>query len=198
MVDSTAPSRTERSDAAHNHARILDAARRIFAARGLEAEMKDIAAAADVGVGTLYRHFESRDGLLTALLDETRAELLASVQTAVAHHAPAAAFRAIFVAAAQVFERFGALIEVAMARKLDISDDQHDEFTAIMHALLQRGIAEGAFRHDLDIDVIRAAIESVFVSGKFVELARTRGYRAAADAFASAFLGGMASSVTSS
>jgi AcrR family transcriptional regulator len=191
MVESTAASRSERSDAVLNRARILDAARHIFAIRGLEAEMKDIAALADVGVGTLYRHFESRDGLLTALLDETRAELLARVQSAVADHAPADAFRAIFVAAADVFERFGALIEVAMARKLDVDERQHDEFTTIMDTLLARGVTEGAFRPDLDISVTRAAVESVFISGKFVELARDRGYSAAADALARAFLHGI-------
>jgi AcrR family transcriptional regulator len=198
MADSTATSRSERADAALNHARILNAARQIFSVRGLEAEMKDIAAAADVGVGTLYRHFESRDGLLAALLKETRTELLASVQSVAAHDAPADAFRAILLATAEIFERFGALIEVAMARKLDIPDAQHDEFTLIMDLLLQRGIAEGAFRPDLDIDVTRAAIESVFISGKFVELARHRGYAAAAGAFATSFLGGMTVPVTSS
>ena len=191
MVDSTPTSRSERSDAVLNRARILDAARHIFAIRGLEAEMKDIAARADVGVGTLYRHFESRDGLLAALLDETRAELLVRVQSAVADHTPADAFRAIFVAAADVFERFGALIEVAMARKLDVDERQHDEFTTIMDTLLARGVSDGAFRPDLDISVTRAAVESVFISGKFVELARDRGYSAAADALSRAFLHGM-------
>ena len=191
MVDPTASSRAERSDAVLNRARILDAARHIFAVRGLEAEMKDIATLADVGVGTLYRHFESRDGLLTALLDETRAELLGHVRAAVANHAPADAFRATIRAAADVFERFGALIEVAMARKLDVDERQHDEFTTIMDGLLARGVTDGAFRHDLDISVTRAAVESVFISGKFVELARERGYSAAADALADMFLHGM-------
>jgi AcrR family transcriptional regulator len=191
MVDVTANGRSERSDAVLNRARILNAAREIFAVRGLEAEMKDIAAAADVGVGTLYRHFESRDGLLEALLQQTRAELLARVQAAVAQHAPADAFGAIFLAAADVYERFGALIEVAMARRLDIDGAQRDEFTAIMDALLQRGITEGAFHPDLDISVTRAAVESVFMSGKFVELASLRGYAGAAEAFARTFLNGM-------
>ncbi len=193
MVDSTHAARAERSDAVLNRARILDAARHIFAIRGLEAEMKDIAARADVGVGTLYRHFESRDGLLSALLDETRVELLGHVQSAVANHTPADAFRAIFVAAADVFERFGALIEVAMARKLDVDERQIDEFTTTMDALLARGISDGSFRPDLDIPVTRAAVESVFISGKFVELARDRGYAAAADALSRTFLDGMTS-----
>lgn len=192
MVEATGP-RAERSDAVANRARVLTAAREEFAARGLDAEMKDIAARADVGVGTLYRHFESRDGLLAALIEETRAELLARLQRAAAMQAPADAFREVLRTGAEMYAQFGALIEVAMAGKLgQIGEQQHDDATAIMDALLRRGIAEGAFRADLDVRVTIAAIESVFVSGKLVELATERGYPAAADAFARAFLAGIA------
>ncbi|HYM16795.1 MAG TPA: helix-turn-helix domain-containing protein [Dehalococcoidia bacterium] len=193
MTEMIPGQRSERHDAVVNRARILAAAREQFATRGLEAEMKDIAAAADVGVGTLYRHFESRDGLVAALIEETRAELLGRVGVAAAGGPPAEAFRSILEAAADVHERYGALIEVAMAQTLDGADERRlDEFTSIMDGLLRRGVAEGAFRADLDVAVTRAMVESVFMSGKFVELARGRGYRAAADALASAFLAGMA------
>lgn len=59
-------------------AAILDAAEEVFAEKGLHAaHMNDIAARAGVAVGTLYNHFKDRDALLTALLNERRAELLA-------------------------------------------------------------------------------------------------------------------------
>lgn len=191
MVDATA--RAERSDAAANRARILAAAREEFAARGLEAEMKDIAARADVGVGTLYRHFASREGLLAALVEETRAGLLFRFQQAAAAGAPADAFCEVLRAVGEAHEQFGALVEVALAGKLPHFDERRRaEFTAVMEALLRRGIAEGAFCEDLDIAVTIAAIESVFVSGRFLQLAAERGHRAAADAFARALLAGIA------
>jgi AcrR family transcriptional regulator len=61
----------ERGDAARNRALLLDAARRLVAERGADAvSMDDIAAAAGVGKGTLFRRFGSRAGLMMVLLDE--------------------------------------------------------------------------------------------------------------------------------
>ena len=61
----------ERGDAARNRALLLDAARRLIAERGADAvTTDDIAAAAGVGKGTLFRRFGSRAGLMIVLLDE--------------------------------------------------------------------------------------------------------------------------------
>ena len=68
-------SAAERSDAARNRRRILEAAATLVAERGIEhVSMQDVAGAAQVGTGTLYRRFGDRAGLALALLDEhTRA-----------------------------------------------------------------------------------------------------------------------------
>jgi AcrR family transcriptional regulator len=61
----------ERGDAARNRVLLLDAARRLIAERGADAvSMDDIAAAAGVGKGTVFRRFGSRAGLMMVLLDE--------------------------------------------------------------------------------------------------------------------------------
>src|SRR6185437_6944321 len=61
----------ERADAARNRARILAAAAELVAQRGIEhVSMDDVAKAACVGTGTLYRRFGDRAGLALALLDE--------------------------------------------------------------------------------------------------------------------------------
>ena len=61
----------ERGDAARNRALLLDAARGLVAKRGADAvTMDDVAAAAGVGKGTLFRRFGSRAGLMMVLLDE--------------------------------------------------------------------------------------------------------------------------------
>lgn len=61
----------ERGDAARNRLLLLDAARRLIAERGAEAvTMDDIASAAGVGKGTVFRRFGSRAGLMMVLLDE--------------------------------------------------------------------------------------------------------------------------------
>ena len=71
LRDCRYPLAQERGDAARNRALLLDAARRLIAERGADAvTMDDIAAAAGVGKGTLFRRFGSRAGLMIVLLDE--------------------------------------------------------------------------------------------------------------------------------
>jgi AcrR family transcriptional regulator len=66
---------TERSDAAPNRVRLLEAAARLVAERGAEhVTMHEVAEAAGVGKGTLFRRFGDRDGLLLALLGEAEAD----------------------------------------------------------------------------------------------------------------------------
>jgi AcrR family transcriptional regulator len=60
----------QRADARRNRKRILAAAREQFAERGLDVHMEQIARAAEVGVGTVYRHFPAKEDLLQALADE--------------------------------------------------------------------------------------------------------------------------------
>jgi AcrR family transcriptional regulator len=49
---------------------VLDAARKLFSDQGLDAQMPDVARAAKVGVGTVYRHFATKDELIAALVDD--------------------------------------------------------------------------------------------------------------------------------
>jgi AcrR family transcriptional regulator len=65
------PVRPLRRDASRNRQRALDAARRLFAERGGEVTMEDVAAAAGIGKGTLYRGFPTRAALASAVLDES-------------------------------------------------------------------------------------------------------------------------------
>jgi AcrR family transcriptional regulator len=69
----TAPApgeRVPRADARRNRRKVLDAARKRFADDGLDAQIDDIARDAGVGVGTVYRHFPTKEDLLQALVDE--------------------------------------------------------------------------------------------------------------------------------
>jgi AcrR family transcriptional regulator len=59
-----------RADAERNRSRILAAAAEIFAERGLDVSLDDIAAHAGVGVGTVYRRFPDKDALIDALFEE--------------------------------------------------------------------------------------------------------------------------------
>ena len=82
-----------RADAARNRARLLETATSLFAERGVEASLDDIAKAAGVGIGTLYRHFPTREDLVLAVygaqidaLDQRSRELAASEDPGEALH----------------------------------------------------------------------------------------------------------------
>ena len=65
--------RRPRADAVRNRTRLIAAAKPIFAAEGMSASLDEIARRAGVGIGTLYRHFPTRDALVQAVyLNETQ------------------------------------------------------------------------------------------------------------------------------
>jgi AcrR family transcriptional regulator len=77
-----------RADAERNRRRILAAARKLFAARGLKVVLDDIAAEAGVGVGTVYRRFPSRDALIDALFEERIEEIAQAARDALTYDDP--------------------------------------------------------------------------------------------------------------
>jgi AcrR family transcriptional regulator len=62
-----APARTKRADARRNQQTLLDAAAAVFVASGVDAPIREIAARAGVGMGTIYRHFPNRADLVVAV-----------------------------------------------------------------------------------------------------------------------------------
>lgn len=77
-----------RADAQRNRQRLLEAARELFAERGLSVTLDDIAHRAGVGVGTAYRRFRSRDELITALFEDRMHDILALADEAMAIENP--------------------------------------------------------------------------------------------------------------
>jgi len=181
-----------RSDALANREAILEAARKLFAEKGLAAEIREIAERAGVGVGSLYRHFESREGLIRAVMQAAAEDLVQRVRVAAGQMDPKAALREMIHAAASLFERFGVLTEVMLRGQGDELPDHRPEsfphIIELMASVLQRGIEDGSFRADLDVPVAIAALESIFESGMLLALASRRTYSGAADAVADFFL----------
>jgi len=104
----------ERADAARNRIRVLEAAEKLFAERGVDAvTMDDVAGAAGVGKGTLYRRFGDKGGLAMALLDQRERELQEQILTGPPPLGPGA----------DPADRLGAFIEAYLAlldRQLDL------------------------------------------------------------------------------
>jgi AcrR family transcriptional regulator len=82
------PTRPLRADAERNRARILAAAHEVYAERGLDVSLDEIAALAGVGVGTIYRRFPDKDALIDALFEEKLNRVVAVAEAALAMEDP--------------------------------------------------------------------------------------------------------------
>ncbi len=83
-----------RRDAELNRRKILDAAREVFAERGVEAPLDEVARHAEVGIATLYRRFPTRDDLIVAAFQEKMEAWADAVELALTQPDPCVAFPA--------------------------------------------------------------------------------------------------------
>jgi AcrR family transcriptional regulator len=90
----TTPRRARRADALRNRERVLAAAVRAFSEHGPDASVNLIAREAGVGIGTLYRHFPTREALIEAAYRNELAAVCDAVDDLLATHPPVAALRA--------------------------------------------------------------------------------------------------------
>jgi AcrR family transcriptional regulator len=70
-------SKKPRADSVRNRQRVLNAATHVFAERGLDATLNDVAARAECGIGTVYRHFPNKEALVEALFADRLDEIVA-------------------------------------------------------------------------------------------------------------------------
>lgn len=96
-----------RADARRNRARILAAAEQVFAARGASVSTEEIARAAGVGIGTVFRHFPTKEALLQAIIEGVVRQLVHDAEQLRAEGDPATA----------LFTFFARMVEQAAAKK---------------------------------------------------------------------------------
>jgi len=152
--------RSERSDAAANRARILAAADRLFAEKGVAAvHMAEIAASAGVGKGTLYRRFCNKGELALSLMDaqlkEFQDDQLAAMRRMTAAGVPFLEQLTHFLAALVAFtETHMPLLYEAQqhTQALDEEEVSRPHFWQYMtvHALLRRALGAGELPEEVD------------------------------------------------
>jgi len=107
------PERPLRADARRNRALILQSAREVFAADGAEAQMDDVALRAGVGVGTLYRHFPTKEALLLELVRDKLRSFAENVAEALEQQGdPGEIFQAVLYRNAEVASRDAVMQQV--------------------------------------------------------------------------------------
>jgi AcrR family transcriptional regulator len=145
-----------RADARRNREKVLAAARAVFAEQGIDAQMDDVARRADVGVGTVYRHFPTKDALVAALTDELFEVIAAHARELLELDDPWEAFRQAmwFAGEKTAGDRAFAEILGAAQGSMPRSCPGKEDLIATTSELMRRSIAAGKMRADAMIDDI--------------------------------------------
>ncbi|MFD7992619.1 TetR/AcrR family transcriptional regulator [Streptomyces mexicanus] len=151
----TAPlPRTARSDARDNRARILDAARAVFGEEGLSAPMREVARQAGVGPATLYRHFPTKQALITETFAEQRRACHAAVRDALADADPWHGFQSLIERICELHAHsrgFADAFMTAFPEAMDFAADQERTLRAVGE-LARRAQQAGRLRPGFVVD----------------------------------------------
>ncbi|WP_437875381.1 TetR/AcrR family transcriptional regulator [Sorangium sp. So ce513] len=164
-VRSNEAQRPLRADARRNRERLLAAADEVFTERGAEAAMEDIARRAGVGIGTLYRHFPTREALLVATVEEQLHALARKTQSLAASPSPGDAFA----------EFLGAFVEHAstyrgLATSLGVVFQSGTPGCTVASEaatrLLSLAQAAGEIRGDIDLDDVVCLVTGITLAAQ--------------------------------
>ena len=146
----TSASRQPRKDALRNRERVLDAATELVRSEGEKVPMAQIAERAGVGIGTVYRHFPTREDLLGALVHRSFVLAVANSRAAEAHPGPALeGVRQFFLATLRDRERFVLPLHGGPSVFTPATRELQAEVRTALRGLLKRGRSAGELRPDL-------------------------------------------------
>lgn len=154
--------RKPRADAVRNRERVLEAAKAVFSAGGADASLEAVARRAGVGIGTLYRHFPTRESLFEAVYRREVQQLGELAEQLESEPEPVEALRrwlksnVEFVATKK---GMSAALALAAHKPSELTAYSFDRLTKAVGALLNRAVAAGEIRADIGPeDVLRALV----------------------------------------
>jgi len=150
-----------RADAQRNRARILEAAERVFALQGATVPIDDVAREAGVGVGTIYRHFPTKEDLYQAVVI-SRVESLVEQARALADADDAATaffdFLRSYTASAGMNRALHDSLADAGIDVRAATASLKDTLYRALNVLLEHAQADGAVRDDIGIEDLKVAL----------------------------------------
>ncbi len=153
--------RKPRADAVRNRERVLEAAKAVFSAGGADASLEAVARTAGVGIGTLYRHFPTREALFEAVY-RREVQQLADLAEQLKGEAPVDALRhwlrsnVKFVATKK---GMSAALALAAHKNSELFSFSFDRLTRAAAGLLDRAVAAHQIRDDVSAeDLLRALV----------------------------------------
>jgi AcrR family transcriptional regulator len=147
--------RPTRVDAVRNRERILEAAEAVFSAEGVSAPIDMVAERAEVGVGTVYRHFPTKEDLFEAIVMTQLEGLLALAQSEASAESPGVALFSYLQEFARQASAKHDLFDALGAAGIDFKArcaEKVDEMKQRLGLLLTRAQESGVVRHDTSVD----------------------------------------------
>lgn len=145
-----------RADARRNRERIIAAARAVFASSGPEAQIDDVAREAGVGVGTVYRHFPTKEALMVELVRQKLRLCTDNTRLALTRQGdPFAVLTDLMITNAQAAADDATMAQAlsgASARIWDQVLDEQQELRSATAELIARAQRAGSLRADIDAD----------------------------------------------
>ncbi|MGZ0231069.1 TetR/AcrR family transcriptional regulator [Streptomyces sp. CPS1] len=157
-------SRPLRADARRNREALLSAARQAFLGGDTDAHVEDIARSAGVAVGTLYRHFETREALIEEVYRKEVDDLCAAPGLLLDQHTPEEALRRfllLLVNHAAVGKGMSSVLESIMATDSPVFEDARTRMADALSLLLEAGSAAGTVRDDVTGSTLLRALGGI-------------------------------------
>src|SRR5882762_11045999 len=158
----TQPARKPRADAQRNRERLLAVAKTAFADEGADVSLDEIARRAGVGIGTLYRHFPTRDAIVEAVYRREVEQLAEAVPQLLQTSAAGEALHKwmhLFVDYIATKRIIAPSLAAAAARTPTLHATSTELITRAISTLVKRAVASGDVRKDIDpSDLLRALV----------------------------------------
>ena len=155
-------SRKPRADARRNRDRLLEAAKSVFSSGGPDASLEAVARTAGVGIGTLYRHFPTREALFEAVYRHEVQQLADLAERLKRQKRPIEALRQwlhSIVRFVATKKGMSTALAFVVAKDSDLVSDSSDRLMRAIGLLLEQAIAAGEIRCDVSAeDLLRAIV----------------------------------------
>ncbi|AUW42720.1 TetR/AcrR family transcriptional regulator [Rhizobium leguminosarum] len=160
--------RKPRADAERNRLLLMETAKTVFADKGSSASLEEIARIAGVGIGTLYRHFPTRDALVSAIYRNETAQLAAAAKSLAETHPPVEALRlwlAQFVDYVVTKHGMSEVLDSLVGGTSELYADSADLIIGAVNLLVDRAVAADEIRLAMDpLDILRALAGGASIS----------------------------------
>ena len=154
-----------RADAQRNRDRLVEVAATAFAEQGVDASLEEIARQAGVGIGTLYRHFPTREHLVEVVYRREVEALCAAADDLASHHSADMALEQWmqrFVDYIATKRGLAASLRILFNTNSAVFSDMSGRVSLALRQLVEAAVAEGSIRGDVDASDVLHALGGIY------------------------------------